>query len=298
MFPPLVQVPAVTAMFVAAYLSLQVLDGRPSLTLGWGSVVGAATLLGFALLMRVYDELKDVEADLRLGKAGDPRYKDRAIVTGRVQVGDLVALRWGTTFALIALNAGLGWPWPGAVFVGILVLTWLSFKWFFWPAVSRNLLLAFATHNPLTLVVLSYVPALYVRIFDHVPGAWMWVPLAGIWAPIAAWETARKIRAPADETSYQTYSMMLGWRVAPFLPALFVTISAAMLTAFARHVGLHVALPVAVFAAAALVWIGAVRFVLAPSARTANLRPLADVYALVSTLGLVIACCAHTRLTF
>ena len=46
-------------------------------------------------------------------------------------------------------------------FAAALGILWLSSRWFFWPAIQKNLLLAFATHNPLTLVV--DIPDIEVR---------------------------------------------------------------------------------------------------------------------------------------
>src|SRR4051812_23834949 len=91
MFQPALLAPAAVANFLGIDLTLRALAGVTPLQLTWRSALGAATVFLFSLLFRVQDELKDVEADLRLGKAGDPRYKDRPIVTGRVQVDDLVA---------------------------------------------------------------------------------------------------------------------------------------------------------------------------------------------------------------
>ena len=39
-----------------------------------------------------------------LGRAGDPRYRDRPIVTGAVSIDDLVVLRWLTTTILVVLR--------------------------------------------------------------------------------------------------------------------------------------------------------------------------------------------------
>src|SRR5262249_55168944 len=142
--------------------ALDALDGRAPLRPGWRALAGGASVLLFSLLMRVYDELKDVETDLRLGKAGDPRYKDRAVVTGRGLVEDIVALRWGATALLVAINAAwvvLGRWLPLAAFAGVFALTWLSFRWFFWPRISKNVLLAFVTHNPISLAISGYAVA-------------------------------------------------------------------------------------------------------------------------------------------
>jgi 4-hydroxybenzoate polyprenyltransferase len=290
MFPPAVYVPSSLANFAAIYFSLQAFASEAPLRVGWRALGGATTVLLFTLLLRLYDELKDVESDLRLGRAGDPRFKDRPVVTGAIRVEDLVALRWGTTLALVAINLPLGFPWPFVAFVALFALTWLSFKWFFTPAISRSLLLAFVTHNPLTLAVAGYVIAVYCRDFgaDRLT-VWTLPLLGAAWFPIAAWETSRKIRPPSEETAYQTYSQVLGWKIAPFLPAGFLLLSATSYLLVARAAGLGIIYPAAVVVSAALAIAACLRFRFAPSAKSAHLRPYVELHAVVASVGLAVA---------
>jgi 4-hydroxybenzoate polyprenyltransferase len=299
MFPPLVYVPAALANFAAIYLGAQVLGGRQRLEFTWRAAAGAATMLGFFLLLRVYDELKDVDVDLRLGRAGDPRYKDRPIVTGRIQVSDLHTLRWWITGLMVLLNLPLGFPLPVLAFAAAFFVTWLSFHWFFWPAVSRNLLLAFVTHNPMALVVGAYVAALAARDYGTVgPPGPLLLLLAGMWTAAATWETSRKIRHPAGETDYVTYSKLLGPRVAAVLPAFFVFVSAGSLILVARIMGLAWPYLAVVAAAAGLQIAACVRFELYPSTASANLRPYAELYSLIAYAGLPIALVQRYSLDF
>ncbi len=289
MFPPAVVIPSGVASFAAMYFALQILGGADALSIPWRAWFGAATVVLVMLLLRVYDELKDVETDLRLGRAGDPRYKHRAIVTGRIREDDLVALRWWVTGALLAINAPLG----AVPLIGFLVLffvTWLSYHWFFWPAVGNNLLLAFATHNPMTLLLVAYVVALYVQDFGAagLSGGVVWLALA-MWLPMAAWETSRKVRCPEDETEYQTYSKLLGWRVAGLLPAAFGVGGALCLIAVARMTALPGLYAVVVAGSACLLAGACVRFLLRPSSESANLKPFAEGFIFVSTVGLAAA---------
>jgi 4-hydroxybenzoate polyprenyltransferase len=290
MFPPLVYIPYGAATFFSIYLSTQAAVAPAALRVTWRAAAGAATYVLLLLLLRVYDELKDVETDLRLGKAGDPRYKDRPIVTGRVEVGDLVFLRWLITALLFALNLPLGAPLPLAGFLVVFAFAWGSFKWFFWPAISKNLLLAFATHNPLTLLLAVYAMGVFAAELGAtaVPAAAPWI-LCAAWFPIAAWETSRKVRCPEDETDYQTYSKMLGHRVAGLLPALFVVLATACLVLVARAAGLGWAFPAIVVAVGAAVVGACVRFVVRPTTRGANLRPITEAFGLVATVGLTVA---------
>lgn len=290
LFPPAVYVPAGIASFLTVNLGIQAMAGLQPLRLTGRAVSGAATVVLLSLLMRIYDELKDVDSDLRLGRSGDPKYRTRPIVTGHVRVEDIVTLRWGVTAVLVAMNLVLGFPWPLLAFAATFGMLWLSFKWFFSKAVQKHLLLAFATHNPLAVLIGAYVVA--IAVADFGPGLLSWraapLLLAG-WLPIAAWETSRKIRQAPDETDYPTYSKVLGWKVAVWLPAAFVTAATACYVFVARAAGLGWAFPVAVMMAAAIVIGACVRFRVSPSAASANLRPFAEMYALIVTVGLPVA---------
>jgi hypothetical protein len=92
--------------------------------------------------------------------------------------------------------------------------------------------------------------------------------LLAVYLPLAAWEIGRKVRPPEAETSYETWSSRLGWRAAGLLPALLVAVLAAALGWVALACG---------------------RFLAAPSARTAELRPAVELYAVVASGGLVVA---------
>jgi hypothetical protein len=286
--PPLPQLLIAAAMIAFLNGSAQALAGRAPISFGWREAVAALSVALVALLMRVYDELKDVETDLRLGRAGDPKYSVRPIVTGHITVADLVALRWGVFSLAIALNLLMP-GWSLGVFAAQMFLCWLSFKWFFWPAISRHLMLAFVTHNPLALLVGVYALALARDQGVTVSAGWAAVLLATTWAPVAGWELSRKIRAPADETDYQTYSKVLGWKLAVWLPVVCVAVSTAGALALASQLGLGWSYRGAVLIAAAVATGSCLRFRISPSARTANLRPLIELHFVVTVAGLPIA---------
>ncbi len=233
---------------------------------------------------------------MALGRSGDPLYRDRVLVTGAVRIEDIKLLRWIVTVALVALNI-----WPpvtyGTLAFWILFGSgWLSFHWFFWPLVSRHILLAFATHNPIALLVGAYVVALFADTFGpHLVDGRAALVLLGLWLPMAAWETSRKIRPPEDETTYQTYSLVLGWKVAALLPAVFSIGSASVLAVVGMQAGLAPAFFVAIGGAcAALVW-RCLLFRSAPSRRHAALKPWAMIYATVANVGLVVAVLGSRR---
>ena len=289
MFPPHIMVPSGVAKFYAVYFCLQALASSELVHITLRSVGGAFSIVLFSLLMRVYDELKDAESDIRLGRAGDPRYKDRPIVTGAVTIEDLVALRWVTTVLLIVINVPLG-GWPLIAFAVLFLVTWLSFKWFFWPPISKQLLLAFLTHNPISLVFGGYIVAVYAGDYGiHGIDAWALVLMLAFWAPLGAWETSRKIRAPEDETEYQTYSQIFGWKLAPFVPIAFIILGTTCVILLSSQMGLNWVLPALVVVVSFVPVSRCIAFRVSPSRKTARIQPFVELYAVAMDLGLLVA---------
>jgi hypothetical protein len=292
--PPLVMIPSGIATFLALHWTLQALGAEGPVAVTWRALLGAFTVTGFMFLLRVYDELKDADADRRLAAAGDPRYMDRPIVTGAVLEEDIVALRWVITALLVVFNAPLGLL-PLGAFVLTYLIFWLSFKWFFWPKIQDNLLLALATHNPLTVVLQAYVFAVFVAEFSRGGPEWVLPVLCiGLWFPVAAWETSRKIRLPDMETDYQTYSQKFGgWRIAAVVPVVFVWISAGCLGAVTHYLGMPTAWFVVLGIGALVPTLGSLRLLLKPTPEATKLRPFVEAYAAASQVGLAIVVGIH-----
>jgi len=289
MFPPHILVLAGLAKFFAVYLSLQALHGDGPVFFNWAGIYGAVCLVLFLLLLRVYDELKDVAADIRLGAAGDPRYKDRPIVTGAVKIEDIVALRWGITIVLVVLHIAAE-PLVIAAFGAAFFILWLSFKWFFWAAIKENLLLALVTHNPLTVVLLLYVFAVFFTQFPGVTLDFSSIILliVGIWMPLAAWELSRKQRIPEDETDYQTYTKVLGVKIAPLVPVAFILLSVICLVSVSVRCGLSLIYPGILIAVSIIAIGGCLRFWLFPTTKNSKLQPFTEFFILTADIGLLL----------
>jgi 4-hydroxybenzoate polyprenyltransferase len=293
MFPLPTMLLTAATYFLAIWFSLQALNDAAPLRVTWTSARGIASVFLVLLLMRVYDELKDAATDIALGRAGDPLYRDRVLVTGAVKIEDVRWLRWIVTGALVALNLRFDVTWASIAFWLLFGVMWLSFNWFFWPKMSKSILLAFVTHNPISLLLGGYIAALFVDRFGAVTSTAAAVALVvGMWLPFAVWETSRKIRTPEDETAYQTYSRALGFRNAALMPALFASLSAACLAGVAIAADTGLVFPVAVLSVAALVAGRCLQFRAAPSRDRANLKPWATVFVLVANAGMVAAMAA------
>src|SRR5262245_4761317 len=170
LFPPAVYIPSGIASFLSIHLAMQAMTGAGPLRLSWSVVAGALSVVLFSLILRVNDELKDVESDRRLAAEGDPKYRERALLTGHVRIEDLVALRRGAVVGVTALNlAFVTRRWGLGAFALTMAVRWLSARWYFWPRIRENLLLAFATHNPIAAVVGLYVVAVFASDHPAVP---------------------------------------------------------------------------------------------------------------------------------
>jgi 4-hydroxybenzoate polyprenyltransferase len=102
-----------------------------------------------------------------------------------------------------------------------------------------------------------------------------------VWGVYAAWEIARKIRRPADETEYVTYSSILGPAGAVCFAGAVQTVtvaSAVYLFMVLRLSWVYLALVVAAFAL--MVWAYR-RFLTTDDPRARRLRPYAEAFVLV-----------------
>lgn len=221
MFPPWINGPMALASFYSFYFLCQChwTVSDPIKVTGT-SILGALTILFILLFLRVCDELKDFEADKEL-------FPDRAVAKGEVLKSDLWLLFGLCLIVLPLFNIALGTS-VLLVFAAVYIYALAMYKWFFLKGlISKNLILAVLTHNPI-------VPLLSYYIFSIAQGdgvlafspdnLQILVPLIfGFWGPSLAWEVSRKIRATTQETEYVTYSKILGARPAAAVVLLLLT---------------------------------------------------------------------------
>jgi len=281
MFPPVALVPMGAAQFFSVYLALQALAGLAPLRFGWAALVGAATTVLWMLLVRLQDDIADADLDIRLGNAGDPRYRDRPIVRGEITVAELRSLRGGALVLLGGLNATLGAAWAAqaALLVGFAV-TWLGFHWFFIPALRANPTpLAYLARKALTVLSGIYAVGVFEDQFQPVTlSLWIAALLIAPCMEVAAWEVGRKIRTPEDETEYGTYSKVLGWRAAALLPPAFVLAALACLLPIGVVLHLGWGFVAAVGTAGLVAVAACLRFRLAPTRARAKLQPFMEFF--------------------
>lgn len=289
MFPLHVRVSINLVNFGFIYLTLQALQGMEPIQLSWISLIGAITVQLLWFFIRVYDELKDSESDLEFAKAGDARFQNRPLVTGKVKLEDIAALRWWMTAAIFALNAPFAFP---GLLIGLLIamgyLT-LTYKWFFWPNLRNHVILVFITHIPNVLVIEIYTAAVFAAEYGLPDLGKASILLLALWATTAAYEFAYKIRSPKDETILPTYSKVLGWRQATWIAILFLITATGCTIATIIQAALPMwALAIAGGMGAWAIW-GCVAFLLNPTTERANLTRYVGLYWYVACSAVIAA---------
>jgi len=285
MFP----VPQRLAMAAVISVSLSTvlarLHGLEAQRLSTATLLGAWAVFAFLLVLRMMDELKDVEVDRAL-------FPERPLPSGRVRESDLTGALVVVATLFVGAHAGAG----PALGTATLTLGYavLMLHWFFVPERMRpHLPLTLATHTPVIPLLLLHLVTLFTSASGlgardvHWPA--VLVLVGSCWAGFFAWEIARKIRAPEEETAYVTYSRLLGPRGAVMLAASAQALSVGLaLWLWARH-GLSPAFAVLVGAGYLIALGGQLRFLRAPGPGTSRLRPFAEVQVFGLLLGGVLA---------
>jgi hypothetical protein len=290
MFPPGRMLATGAAFFLSVYLGLQAVAGAVPIQLGWPAAVGIVSTVLWMLLVRLNDDIADMEVDRKLAAAGDPTYQGRPTVTGAVRHSDLRLLSAAALAAFLALNVTLGLSVALAACVFGWFVTWLGFRWFFIERWSRNPgPLAYLGRKGLTVLVAVYAAAVYVDQIGWALTRWTVPLLLAPCAGVACWEVGRKIRLPAEETAYATYSSVLGWRGATALTGSFVVASWIMLLPLAGAAEAGTAYAVLLSFAALLALGSCARLLLRPTRERTRLGPWMQLYGAVAHGGLAVA---------
>lgn len=213
MFPLKTYIPFAFFNHYVLFFSVQLLLGVDKPILSLYSLIGVATILGFMLIMRIFDELKDEAVDQEL-------FSDRPYPRGAVTKKDLIFLFFTTFTLVVALNCFKTYTLP--FFLICVGYGFLTFKWFFLrELISTHLFLALLTHQPITLLVNIYVVSTAMVQTSTVHWSSGIIGLAVVFfLPILGWELSRKIKAKGAENKYVTYSKLLGYQGATLLSLL------------------------------------------------------------------------------
>jgi hypothetical protein len=226
-YQPWITLPYAVLSYLALSWSLAAGRGREP-GFGSGEAAGILTTFFFLLFLRVSDEIKDAESDKRL-------FPERLLPSGRIVMADLRCL-WWIALASLAASSLLSWP-PSPWSAALIAYSLLMYKYFFAPrAISGNLLLALATHNP--SMYLLQLCALGFASPRTAPSAPDFAVCLLFYLPSLLWELSRKVRPPSRETEYRTYSSIFGYRLAAALAFLPAALMLALAAALSGRIGL------------------------------------------------------------
>jgi len=194
-------------MFFEVYLLVILTNGTSGIHINGQEFIGAVTVFGFLLSLRIADEFKDLEVDLRL-------FPERPYPSGRVKTKDLATLLIIVSVTIITLN--LLFMNNLIYFVILVVYGVLMSLWFFSKyKIQKSLPLALITHNPIQLILNLYIISFScIKYNFNIFTLNNMIILLTLYFPGLIWEVSRKIRAPKDETEYTTYSKIFGYEKA------------------------------------------------------------------------------------
>lgn len=284
MFPvPLYLLVSVLLYASVALYARHVHDLSTSLISQYGAI-GVWSVFNIMLILRLMDELKDEDIDLRL-------FPDRPLPSGRVRRSDI---QWSLLVAsVLYLGVNLWAGWVFYVAVGVLAYAFLMFHRFFAPALlGRNLPVTLATHCPVTVLILLHGFAVFAAENSLDPGQLRWkliVPfILMVWATFIAWELARKIRVPDEEDEYVTYSQIFGSRGAIFVTWAVQAISLCIAVYLCLKLDLQWTYPTVVLVGAAVSLWGGVRFLRYPSPKTSKIKPFAAAFVIAVLVSQIV----------
>lgn len=180
-------------------------QSQPRYQFNWEDLGVVYTVFAFLFLLRIADEFKDLENDR-------VNYPERPLPSGRLFKKDLWYLGTVLFVTMVGINLFLPqalWPFIVVVFYGFLMTVWFFQR----DKIEPSLVLALVTHNPVQLLLSLYVIH-YVTVQYHLP---LWTKenlllALVLYIPALLWEISRKIKAPADENQYVTYSQVWGFK--------------------------------------------------------------------------------------
>jgi len=193
-------------MFFEIYFLVILTNGTfKGLHINLQEIIGAVTVFGFLLSLRIADEFKDYETDLIM-------FPQRSYPSGKVKKKDLIILLTTVCVVIIALNLFF---MNNLIYFAILVAYGILMSvWFFSKyKIQKSLPLALITHNPVQLILNLYVISFTcIKYNINIFTLNNMIILLTLYFPGLIWEVSRKTRAPKDETEYTTYSKLFGYK--------------------------------------------------------------------------------------
>ncbi len=172
--------------FLAVYWSLQAFAFTPSMRLTWRAVIGLATALLLATLVRIS------EARARAGTPG------------------FVRISWVLVAAVVGANLFLGWSRPLLLFAVVLVGIAATCRWLLRPSMETHPLVGFAVHAPIRILSIFYALVIFAADFGWeqlVPEGVLLI--VGVWMADAAHDCATLPRDSATRARWAAVACAL-----------------------------------------------------------------------------------------
>ena len=183
------------------------------------SIAGVVTAFFMMLLMRTFDDLKDFELDAHL-------FPHRATARKLVLKSDIQLLSLSRFIIVVLVNLIWGQQ-TLMVFTIMIIYVLLTFKWFFAEKFHReHIFITMLDHQPLPYVInffLIHTALASGTDYESFNIVHLFLLLI-VSMPITAWEVSRKIRSADMETEYETFSMVIGLKLATLIPLIFFMI--------------------------------------------------------------------------
>lgn len=168
-----------------------------------GMLICGFTVFSFLLWLRIADDFKDYELDLRL-------FAHRPLPSGRVYKKDLRIL----ATVLISFTLLINFLYMNNFLFCLILYTYGSLMavWFFQKyKIAKSLPLALVTHNPVQIILNIYIISYAIIKYKlEVFNLTNFLAVLTLYFPALIWEISRKIRAKEEETEYVTYSKLFG----------------------------------------------------------------------------------------
>jgi 4-hydroxybenzoate polyprenyltransferase len=219
MFPVLIYLPFIIALYACLNLIIQILSGN-EIVIDTHTIAGLISSFFMMLLMRTFDDLKDFEIDKEL-------FPERATQRKAVLKSDIVIISISSFIILVLVNVLLS-PKTLLVFAFIMTYALLTYKWFFAEKFHRtHIFVTMLDHQPLPYVInffLIHTALASGVVYENFTLTHFFLLLI-VSFPVTAWEVSRKIRSKDMETQYETFSMVLGIKTATIIPLILITLT-------------------------------------------------------------------------
>lgn len=258
-FPILVYIPFSAVLYICLSVLVQLISGVDPVFDQY-DIAGCLTAFLFMLLIRTFDDIKDVDLDHDI-------FPDRPVSRGAVLIQDVYGLAIFSFCSLVVVNIFFA-PASIWVFVGVMIYALGTFKYFFAEELHiRKPVVAMITHQPLPLsivFVLIHIALASGNEYSSFEVNHLFLLLTFA-LPVTAWEVSRKIKAPSQEVErYATFSRILGPKGASVIPLVLYLISAGSSMLLAKHLDLHSSYYLAIGVYLLIVSVVFIRFIANP----------------------------------